>query len=137
MIGRQVVEKDEFFRSVWAETVVSDDALAACIQELRRALRDAARKPRYIETVHRRGYRFLPPVTTQPVPSVKVQVPSAGSRSQNPEVSSQEEIVSSHQEERQKAKDRDTREAEGLRLQASGLPPFSPSSLQPAAYNLS
>ena len=34
-------------------------ALVTCIQELRKALRDCARKPRYIETLHRRGYRFI------------------------------------------------------------------------------
>ena len=55
----QVVTKDELFRAVWPETVVSDAALTACIQELRQALRDHAKHPRYIETVHRRGFRFL------------------------------------------------------------------------------
>jgi predicted ATPase len=55
----QVVTKDELFRLAWPDTAVSDAALASCIQELRRALRDDARRPRYIETVHRRGYRFL------------------------------------------------------------------------------
>src|SRR5262249_39540159 len=54
-----VVTKEELFRSVWSDTVVSDDALTSCIQELRQALRDDARNPRYIETVHRRGYWFI------------------------------------------------------------------------------
>jgi len=71
----QVVTKEEFFQRVWGETVVSDDAWAACIQELRRALRDDARQPRYIETAHRRGYRFIVPLsTTQPVPSAEFRV---------------------------------------------------------------
>jgi predicted ATPase len=55
----QVITKDELFRLAWPDTIVSDAALASCIQELRRALRDDARQPRYIETMHRRGYRFL------------------------------------------------------------------------------
>ena len=55
----EVVTKEELFRSVWPETAVSDAALTTCIQELRRALSDDARHPRYIETVHRRGFRFL------------------------------------------------------------------------------
>jgi len=38
---------------------VSDAALTACIQELRGALDDDARRPRFIETRHRRGYRFV------------------------------------------------------------------------------
>ena len=55
----QVVTKDELFHTVWPDTVVSDAALTSCIQELRQALHDNARKPRYIETVHRRGFRLL------------------------------------------------------------------------------
>ena len=50
------VSKEDLFASVWSDTVVSDDALTSCIQELRRALDDDAKQPRYIETRHRRGY---------------------------------------------------------------------------------
>jgi TolB-like protein len=58
----ELVAKQELFASVWQDTIVSDDALVACVQELRRALADDPRQPRFIETRHRRGYRFLPPV---------------------------------------------------------------------------
>ena len=54
-----VITKDEVFRAVWPDTFVSDSALTSCIRELRKALRDDARQPRYIETLHRRGYRFI------------------------------------------------------------------------------
>lgn len=53
------VTKEDLFASVWTDTVVTDDALTSCIQELRRALEDDARQPRFIETRHRRGYRFV------------------------------------------------------------------------------
>src|SRR5262245_1496875 len=53
------VSKEALFASVWPNTVVSDDALASCVQELRRALSDDPKEPRYIETRHRRGYRFV------------------------------------------------------------------------------
>ena len=59
--SEEVVTKDELFRTVWADTAVSDAALTSCIQELRHALQDDARAPRFIETVHRRGFRFLVP----------------------------------------------------------------------------
>src|SRR5262245_48543107 len=73
----QVVTKEELFGAVWSDTVVSDAALTYCVQELRRALRDDARSPRYIETVHRRGFRFIAPLSTaSPVPSLKSQVQS-------------------------------------------------------------
>ncbi len=61
----QVVTKDEIFQTVWPDVVVGDDALTSCIQEVRHALRDDARQPRYIETVHRRGYRFIGKVVSQ------------------------------------------------------------------------
>jgi adenylate cyclase len=58
------VSKDELFASAWSGVAVSDDALTSCIQELRRALEDDPRQPRFIETRHRRGYRFMAPVST-------------------------------------------------------------------------
>jgi DNA-binding winged helix-turn-helix (wHTH) protein/predicted ATPase len=55
----QVVTKSELLQEVWPRVVVTEASLTTCIQELRIALQDDARQPRYIETVHRRGYRFL------------------------------------------------------------------------------
>jgi TolB-like protein len=56
------VSKAALFASVWQDTIVSDEALTTCIQELRRALADDAKRPRFIETRHRRGYRFVAPI---------------------------------------------------------------------------
>ncbi len=69
----QVVTKTELFTAVWPDTAVSDAALTSCIQELRTALGDDARQPRYIETIHRRGFRFVADVAspeTRPAPPV-------------------------------------------------------------------
>ncbi|NOT53005.1 MAG: transcriptional regulator [Deltaproteobacteria bacterium] len=55
----QLVTKDELLRVVWPDTVVSEAALSVSIGELRRKLGDDAKTPRYIETVHRRGFRFV------------------------------------------------------------------------------
>jgi adenylate cyclase len=57
------VTKEELFASVWNDTVVSDDALTSCVQELRRALADDSKQPRFIETRHRRGYQFVAQLT--------------------------------------------------------------------------
>lgn len=70
----RIVTQEELFSAVWPETVVSDVALSVCVRELRKELGDDAKTPRYIETVHRQGFRFLPSVTTPPVPSSKFQV---------------------------------------------------------------
>jgi TolB-like protein len=56
--SRQVVTKAQLFDTVWSDTVVSDAALSSCVRELREALGDDARNPRYIETMHRRGFRL-------------------------------------------------------------------------------
>ncbi len=54
-----LVTKEELHAAVWGDTVVSDDTLTQTLGELRRALRDDPRAPRVIETVHRRGVRFI------------------------------------------------------------------------------
>ena len=59
----KLVTKQELFARVWSGLTVGDDALTSCIQELRQALGDDARAPRYIETRHRRGYRLVEPIT--------------------------------------------------------------------------
>lgn len=61
-----VVTKDALLDAVWPETAVSEGALRAVIGELRHALRDSARTPQFLATMHRRGYRFLAPVTMLP-----------------------------------------------------------------------
>jgi adenylate cyclase len=78
----QPVTKRELFASVWSNTVVSDDALTTCIQELRKALGDDAKQPRYIETRHRYGYCFVadleqsaPAQASEPAPVVQ-QLPA-------------------------------------------------------------
>ncbi len=62
----QPVTREQLFLLVWGDTVVGDAALTSCIQELREALGDDARQPRFIETRHRRGYRFVAPLLPPP-----------------------------------------------------------------------
>lgn len=57
-----LITKDELLLKVWDGKAVGDDALTSCVQELRRALGDDARRPRFIETRHRRGYRWVIPI---------------------------------------------------------------------------
>jgi DNA-binding winged helix-turn-helix (wHTH) protein/predicted ATPase len=73
----QLVTHAELLKAVWPNTIVSPEVLKVCLRRIRRALRDKATAPQFIETVHRRGYRFIAPLTaTPPVPSFKFQVPS-------------------------------------------------------------
>ncbi len=55
----RVVSKEQLLEDVWGETFVTDEVLTNAIWELRQALGDSARHPRYIETIRGRGYRLL------------------------------------------------------------------------------
>ncbi len=55
----RLITKDELLEAVWSDVTVGDAALTVCVAEIRKALGDEARTPRVIETVHRRGYRFI------------------------------------------------------------------------------
>ncbi|HKA18466.1 MAG TPA: winged helix-turn-helix domain-containing protein [Blastocatellia bacterium] len=54
-----LVEKDKLMRQVWPDTVVEEGNLAVTISMLRKALGESPNEHRYIETVPRRGYRFV------------------------------------------------------------------------------
>lgn len=54
-----LVSRDELLDAIWPDVAVTPDTLTKSIGELREALGDSARAPRYIETVHRRGFRFI------------------------------------------------------------------------------
>ncbi|HWN99082.1 MAG TPA: transcriptional regulator, partial [Blastocatellia bacterium] len=55
----QLVTKGELLEACWPETTVTDTVLKVCIREIREALADDPKSPRFIETAHRRGYRFI------------------------------------------------------------------------------
>ncbi|MEW6206773.1 MAG: winged helix-turn-helix domain-containing protein [Acidobacteriota bacterium] len=55
----RVVEKQELFDQIWKDAFVTDNALTRAIKEIRQTIGDDADSPRYIETVPRRGYRFI------------------------------------------------------------------------------
>src|SRR5262245_33765377 len=57
--GGQLVTKDEMMRQVWHDTVVEEGNLTVTISMLRKALGEGPSEHRYIETVPRRGYRFV------------------------------------------------------------------------------
>src|SRR6266850_6098006 len=84
----RLITKEELFTTVWRDAIVSDAALSSCIRDLRKALGDSSGAPRYIQTVHRRGFRFIGPAarptaivaaagTTAPVDRSHVQSPAS------------------------------------------------------------
>ena len=59
----RVLSKAELLERLWPDTFVSESNLPSLVAELRAALGDQARLPRYVRTVHRHGYAFCGTVT--------------------------------------------------------------------------
>ena len=55
----RLVTKNALLDAVWGHRFVTDSVLKTAISEVRAALGDDSKQPRYIETVSRRGYRFI------------------------------------------------------------------------------
>ena len=62
LAGGAPLTRNELLDRVWRDAYPTDDVLTHAITELRRALEDDPRVPRYIETIPKVGYRLLPPV---------------------------------------------------------------------------
>ena len=60
--GHRVLSKESILSAVWSDRVVSDNTLMQSIRELRVAFVDDAAKPRFVETLRGRGYRWVGPV---------------------------------------------------------------------------
>lgn len=71
-----LVTKDELFRALWPDVAVTDNALTQAVSELRQALGDDPSNPTYVQTVARRGYRFI---ATVAAPQVEAAAPAPAS----------------------------------------------------------
>jgi len=61
----RLVTKEELLQRIWPSTFVEDSNLPFQVHQVRQALDDSAAEPRYIETLPRRGYRFIHPIETE------------------------------------------------------------------------
>src|SRR5262249_46234439 len=61
LLGRpgQLVTKEELLNAIWPGTFVGEAVLKVAIRQIREALGDDPKSPSFIETAHRRGYRFI------------------------------------------------------------------------------
>lgn len=74
----EVISRETILEAVWPGTVVGDDSLTQAVIKLRRALGDEAQRPRYIETISKRGYRLIAAVTTAAVSAPAVDDAASG-----------------------------------------------------------
>src|SRR5450759_2479194 len=82
----EVVTREQIQKHLWPDNtfVDFDNAINSAVRKLREALGDTAENPRFVETLARRGYRFLVPVSTRTEPKAEPETPApaavAGSR---------------------------------------------------------
>jgi predicted ATPase/DNA-binding winged helix-turn-helix (wHTH) protein/class 3 adenylate cyclase len=62
----RTVTKQELVEHLWPQQFVADESLTYCVARARKVLGDTGQTQRYIQTVHRRGYRFIAPVEERP-----------------------------------------------------------------------
>jgi len=74
----EVVDKREIQDAVWQTEFVSYNTVAGRVSELREALQDDAREPRYLETIHGRGYRLIADVRSSAGPEPDAAAIAAG-----------------------------------------------------------
>jgi DNA-binding winged helix-turn-helix (wHTH) protein/tetratricopeptide (TPR) repeat protein len=80
-----LLTKDALLDAVWGHQFVSESVLKTAISDLRTALGDNPRRPRFIETVSRRGYRFIAKPSPAPsTPPALAMAPAAGARPSPP-----------------------------------------------------
>src|SRR5262249_24226647 len=65
----RLVTKDELLDAIWPDVSVGEAVLKKTVGEIRDALSDEPKSPGYIETAHRRGYRFIADVTVRSINS--------------------------------------------------------------------
>jgi TolB-like protein/DNA-binding winged helix-turn-helix (wHTH) protein/Flp pilus assembly protein TadD len=91
-----LLEKDELLRKVWPDTFVEESNLAQHISVLRKALQDGEDRSRCIETVPRRGYRFIAEVRELGGITPEASVVSGPTPSQQPSLGVPESIPARH-----------------------------------------
>jgi DNA-binding winged helix-turn-helix (wHTH) protein/tetratricopeptide (TPR) repeat protein len=82
----RLVTKRELLDAVWPQTYVGDAVLKVSVLEIRKALHDRHREPRFIETVHRGGYRFLGGILIGPAPEAALLRPRGARPATDPPV---------------------------------------------------
>jgi tetratricopeptide (TPR) repeat protein len=70
---QRLISKEELIERFWQGAAVTDNAIAQCVKEIRRALGDDPHEPRFIRTIHKIGYRFIASVTEEPLADVAVR----------------------------------------------------------------
>ncbi|MCO7225597.1 winged helix-turn-helix domain-containing protein [Pleionea sp. CnH1-48] len=66
----KLLSRNELIENLWQDRAVNEDALSRCVAELRSVLGDSTSNPVYIETIPKKGYRFIHPVNEASKPTL-------------------------------------------------------------------
>ena len=95
-----LLEKEELLKKVWPDTFVEEANLASNISQLRKALGDGENGQRYIETVPKRGYRFMAGVNKvedeRAEPAIQERPGSQSAAAEGEEAANAGELITSH-----------------------------------------
>ncbi|MGH9852468.1 MAG: winged helix-turn-helix domain-containing protein, partial [Blastocatellia bacterium] len=95
-----LLEKDELLKKVWPDTFVEEANLASNISQLRKALGDGENGQRYIETMPKRGYRFVASVNKvedeRAEPTIQEQPGSEGIVAEGEQAANAGELIPAH-----------------------------------------
>lgn len=98
--SNQILKKDQILQAVWQNKVVNDESLAVAVSQLRKALGDNARSPRYIKTIPGVGYQFISSLSTEIANGISTELsPEPISTGLSPEPSSAPAELSNAAEE--------------------------------------
>src|ERR1051325_7237126 len=97
----ELVTREELHRKLWpSDTFVNfEHGLNAAVKRLRHALNDSADNPRFVETLPRRGYRFIAPMQVAAIAAEPVVIPVAAGATEAPAARNTPEVVDSDQAE--------------------------------------
>ncbi len=88
----RIVGKEELIENFWHDTAVTDNAVVQCIAEIRRALGDDPRGPRFIKTIPKVGYRFIGAVTEE-LPATELAEQIAAAPQATPQSTSNQKVA--------------------------------------------
>jgi DNA-binding winged helix-turn-helix (wHTH) protein len=84
----RLITREELFERLWPGVTVTDNALTQLVSELRQTLGDSSGDPRYVQTVARRGYRFIAAVEHVDATAAVAAAPASSAGRRNAETSS-------------------------------------------------
>src|ERR1700733_4171782 len=109
----EVITREEFRQALWPSDVFVDfeQGISSAVMRLRDALGDSADNPIFIQTIERRGYRWIGPVNPPQAVSQELREKESGEK-ESREMNSPEKELRKHERQEDERQEKDSREKE-------------------------